>query len=124
MTDVFTASERSRIMSRIRSHNTKPELFLYRILKKLGLNVRRRTKLPGNPDFFLPEINAAVFVDGCFWHGCRRCKNKVPQTNQKFWNEKIAKNKKRDRKINRILRKNGHVVVRLWEHDLLFKEIF
>lgn len=105
MTDVFTTSERSRIMSRIRSRNTNPELFLYRILKKLGLKVRRRTKLPGNPDFFLPELNTTVFVDGCFWHGCRLCKNKIPKTNLNFWNEKIAKNKKRDRAMNRLLRK-------------------
>lgn len=59
----------------------------------------------------------AVFVDGCFWHGCRKCRN-LPASNREFWRLKIAANRLRDRKMGRVLRSSGWSVIRLWEHEL------
>lgn len=74
-------------------------------------------KLPGKPDFFFPEHNVAIFVDGCFWHGCDMCGH-VPKTNSKFWAMKIQRNIQRDTRNTRLLKAQGIRVVRLWEHQL------
>ena len=73
--------------------------------------------IPGRPDFYFAEYRLAVFVDGCFWHGCPKCGH-VPNTNRPFWSEKIARNRARDAKTNRRLRSSGISVVRFWEHEL------
>ena len=59
----------------------------------------------------------AVFVDGCFWHGCRRCGH-IPRTNQGFWAEKVSRNRSCDKKNTHELRRHGYTVLRFWEHDL------
>ena len=74
------------------------------------------------PDFVFPRLHAAVFVDGCFWHGCPRHATQ-PKTNAKFWRDKIAANQARDRRVNRALRKRGWKVVRIWEHELRGKNL-
>ncbi|MBI2928162.1 MAG: very short patch repair endonuclease [Verrucomicrobia bacterium] len=73
--------------------------------------------LPGRPDFYFAKARLAVFVDGCFWHGCRRCGH-VPRTNSKFWRAKIERNRQRDRATSAALRAAGLRVIRLWEHKL------
>jgi DNA mismatch endonuclease (patch repair protein) len=73
--------------------------------------------LPGTPDFAFPKNRVAVFVDGCFWHGCPRHAS-FPATRRDFWLKKFAANKARDRRVNRELRKRGWRVLRLWEHEL------
>jgi len=72
------------------------------------------------PDFVFRELRVAVFVDGCFWHGCPRCYIR-PGQNRKFWDAKHATNKERDRKVNRALKAAGWTVLRLWEHELALK---
>jgi DNA mismatch endonuclease Vsr len=74
-------------------------------------------QLKGTPDFYFPRENIAIFVDGCFWHGCPICGH-VPKKNSSFWQMKITRNKVRDNKTNRILRKQGTAVIRFWEHEL------
>lgn len=69
------------------------------------------------PDFVFPKLMMAVFVDGCFWHGCPQHATQ-PKTNARFWRDKIARNQARDRQANRLLRKLGWRVVRIWEHEL------
>ena len=71
----------------------------------------------GKPDFVFPTKKLAVFVDGCFWHGCSRHGVK-PKQNAKFWRRKIATNKARDRLVNRTLRARSWRVLRVWEHEL------
>ncbi|MEO6804948.1 MAG: very short patch repair endonuclease [Edaphobacter sp.] len=71
----------------------------------------------GRPDFFFPQEAVAVFVDGCFWHGCSRCGH-TPKTRSVFWSAKFARNKARDSEITRQLRRDGIDVIRLWEHQL------
>lgn len=98
--------------------NRTTELKLAALLRAAGITGwRRHQKLPGRPDFVFPSIHLAVFVDGCFWHGCRwHCR--MPKSRIDFWYPKIAANKRRDRSVNRLLRKRGWRVLRLWEHTI------
>ncbi len=73
--------------------------------------------LPGNPDFVFRKRRVAIFVDGCFWHGCSQCGH-IPKTNSPFWAAKIQRNLERDKRNNIRLRKIGFQVVRIWEHEL------
>lgn len=78
---------------------------------------RRHLKLPGTPDFAFPKRRLAIFVDGCFWHGCPRCYTK-PKTNRAFWRKKLLDNVARDRAVSTALRQGGWRVLRVWEHEL------
>lgn len=73
--------------------------------------------LPGKPDFYFPKNKVAVFVDGCFWHGCVRCGH-VPKTRSSFWRAKIQRNKQRHSLVARQLKRNDISVVRIWEHSM------
>jgi DNA mismatch endonuclease (patch repair protein) len=119
MPDVFTKAKRSQVMAAIRSRGNKDtELKLALILRGAGITGwRRHQPVPGHPDFIFRRERLAVFVDGCFWHGCRwHCR--MPKSRTEFWNPKIARNKKRDRTVNVLLRKCGWRVLRIWEHSL------
>jgi len=111
-------------MSRIRGTGNKAtELRLLKVFRANGITGwRRGSKLPGKPDFVFPKLKLAVFVDGCFWHGCPKHGTR-PKQNAKFWRDKITGNKARDRRVNRLLRKRGWTVVRIWEHELTRKNI-
>jgi DNA mismatch endonuclease (patch repair protein) len=119
MADVFSASKRSEVMSRIRgTRNKDTELRLIQIFRTNGIiGWRRGSKLAGKPDLVFPKLKLAVFVDGCFWHGCPKHAT-WPKTRAAFWLAKITGNKARDRRVNRALRERGWVVVRIWEHEL------
>lgn len=78
---------------------------------------RRHTSLPGRPDFTFPAEKVAIFVDGCFWHGCKRCYRR-PKSNIEFWAGKLRENMNRDRRVDRRLRREGWKVLRIWEHSL------
>jgi len=114
-----TTPQRSRIMSAIRGKGNKStEVRLIEIMRKHHITGwRRNWQLSGNPDFVFPEYRLAVFVDGCFWHGCSRC-YKEPRKNAEFWREKIRRNISRDRRNGRILKMEGWRVLRFWEHAL------
>lgn len=107
----------SRIMSRIRGKNTKPELLLRKALCQAGLRGYRLHwhKAPGRPDICYPSKKIAIFVHGCFWHRCPHCKPAMPKSHQTFWREKFRKNKLRDKKKLRLLRKEGWKVFCFWE---------
>jgi DNA mismatch endonuclease (patch repair protein) len=108
-------------MSRIRSRNNKTtELRLRRALVAAaisGWHAHPKDVL-GRPDIYFDQFRTAVFVDGCFWHGCESCGH-VPKTNAAFWVAKIQYNLRRDRIVSRLLRQEGVTVVRFWEHDVL-----
>lgn len=131
MPDVFTPAKRSEVMSRIRSTgNAATELRLRDMLRAAHITGWRRQvslcmphpraaeKKPRRPrvrpDFVFRAQRVVVFVDGCFWHGCPRHATR-PRQNRKFWDEKIARNRQRDRLVTRELRKSGWTVLRLWE---------
>jgi len=107
-------------MSRVHSTgNQTTEKRLASLLRRAGLSGwRRHQLLPGRPDFAWPKAKVAVFVDGCFWHGHDCGKNVTPRTNARAWREKIRRNKERDRRAGRSLRRRSWRVVRIWECKL------
>ena len=119
MPDNVTAAKRSEIMSRVRSRGNKStELFLVRLFRKRRIvGWRRHVALPGTPDFVFRPQRLAVFVDGCFWHCCPRHRVE-PLGNRIFWQEKFARNRARDLRVNRELRRKGWRVLRIWQHEL------
>jgi len=119
MPDVFTKAKRSAVMSRIRGRGNKDtELALIELFRQHRIiGWRRHQKVFGKPDIIFRRNRLAIFVDGCFWHGCpKHCR--IPAGNRAFWERKFAANTARDRRVNRELRKLGWRVVRIWEHDL------
>ena len=119
MPDVFTKAKRSQVMAAIRSTGNKAtELKLVSIFHSTGIKGwRRRQPLTGRPDFVFRRERVVVFVDGCFWHGCRsHCR--MPKSRQEYWQPKIDRNKSRDLKVRAVLKEKGWRVVRIWEHAL------
>ena len=117
MPDFLTKKERSRLMSRIRGKNTKPELAMASMLRKDGIRYRRYADdLPGKPDFVLKGRKVAVFVDGKFWHG--RGFDEWRHKLKPFWDDKISNNIRRDRRVNAQLRRKGWSIIRVWEDRL------
>lgn len=121
--DSLSKAERSRLMGRIRSRgNQSTEFKLIEIFREQGVaGWRRNQPLEGKPDFVFPKAKLAVFVDGCFWHGCP-VHGRIPKGNAAFWREKIERNQRRDRQVNRRLRAKGWHVMRIWEHALALKQ--
>jgi DNA mismatch endonuclease (patch repair protein) len=122
MADVFTKAKRSEVMSRIRGRGNKDtELALMNLLRRHHITGWRRNQTVfGKPDFIFPKARLALFVDGCFWHGCPKHCN-TPSGNRAFWVKKFAVNKSRDRLVTRTLRQQGWRVLRIWECALARK---
>ena len=105
-------------MSMIRGRDTKPEVILRKLLSLNGIRgYRISSKLPGKPDLVFSKYKIAIFIDGCFWHKCPDCYNE-PINNKKFWKAKINGNVGRDKMVNKLLKKEGWLVLRFWEHLL------
>lgn len=119
MVDVVSPAARSRMMAGIKSKNTKPELALRHALHAKGLRYRLHSKsVPGRPDMIFPRYRAAVFVNGCFWHG-HDCKYfKMPATRTGFWEQKISGNKARDAIVIKRLAQEGWHQLTIWECSL------
>ncbi len=102
-------------------HSTGPEMAVRRQLFAKGMRYRVQYPVPGAPrrsiDIAFPGKKVAVFIDGCFWHGCSEHRN-IPAHNRDWWQSKIDQNRSRDRDTNEILRNAGWLVLRCWEHDL------
>lgn len=112
---------RSRNMAAVRSKgNRSTELALGRILWASGLRgYRKHWPVDGRPDFAWPCLKVAIFVDGCFWHGCTRCRS-LPRSNAAFWRDKIEENQRRDKRVTARLRRAGWTVVRVKECALFW----
>jgi DNA mismatch endonuclease (patch repair protein) len=123
MPDVFTKEKRSEVMSRIRARGNKDtELALMGIFREYHITGwRRNWPVFGKPDFVFQNNKIAVFVDGCFWHGCPK-HSTMPSNNREFWEKKLITNKTRDKTVTRTLKEAGWVVVRIWEHELRGKD--
>jgi len=106
----------SHIMSAVRAKDTKPELLARKILSSAGVRGYRlhSRAVPGRPDIVFPTKKVAVFVHGCFWHGCPYCKPKLPKTHRMFWFRKIRTNKLRDARKLKELKKRGWNSIVLW----------
>ncbi len=119
MADTLTKKKRSAVMAGIRSKNNRStEIKLIAIMRENAIKGwRRGRQLPGRPDFVFPSQRLAVFVDGCFWHGCRwHCR--MPKTRLSYWLKKIGGNQQRDKAVRAILVARGWTVLRIWEHSL------
>lgn len=104
-------------MSKIRGKDTGPELRLRKALWAAGLRYRLKSALPGHPDMLFPGARVALFVDGCFWHGCPE-HGVMPKGNREFWAKKISGNLERDFRATTRLEADGWSVMRVWEHDI------
>lgn len=109
---------RSEQMARIRGRDTRPEMRLRKALWTEGLRYRLHLRTAfGIPDVAFPSVRVAVFVDGCFWHGCPLHYSR-PRSREEFWADKLASNVLRDRRQTLVLEREGWRVVRFWEHEL------
>jgi len=104
-------------MARVKSSGTRPERLLRSALWKRGLRYRLHEKLPGSPDIAFVSDRLAIFVDGCFWHGCP-VHYTEPRTNTAFWRAKLQRNAERDQRVDRELSAAGWRVLRIWEHEV------
>jgi DNA mismatch endonuclease (patch repair protein) len=120
--DVFSKKKRSAVMARIRSKgNLETEVSLIRLFRKHRVTGWRRNQhISGHPDFIFKEMRIAVFVDGCFWHGCPK-HGTMPRSNRIYWKRKLERNFRRDRTVSRELRRDGWTVLRIWQHELAKK---
>lgn len=104
-------------MARVRSRNTTPEVALRKELWALGRRYQLHAPIAGRPDIVFARARVAVFVDGCFWHGCPKHYT-APAANAEFWRAKLERNVARDRRVDRELAGHGWLVLRLWEHEI------
>ncbi|MDR1248990.1 MAG: very short patch repair endonuclease [Treponema sp.] len=117
--DTLSPEARSALMKKVKSTGNKStELRVVAVFKEYKIKGwRRKYKIKGNPDFVFLKHRLAIFVDGCFWHGCPlHCR--IPLENRDYWIGKIKKNFDRDMLTTELLQKRGWTVIRIWEHEL------
>ena len=117
MADIVSPEKRSQNMSAIRSKNTKPEMYLRKLLFAQGYRYRIADKsVPGHPDIFLRKYNTAIFVNGCFWHRHPSCKFAyTPKSRVEFWQKKLDDNVRRDSAVKAELLEHGIKLLTVWE---------
>lgn len=119
MADHVQPDKRSDIMRRVKCSNTSCEVLFRKALRAhglLGYRVNYRA-VTGSPDVVFTKHKVAIFIDGCFWHGCPRC-CRIPDANKEYWLGKIARNIERDSVVTSTLKEQGWKVVRFWEHEV------
>lgn len=117
MADIKSPEERSLNMAKIRSKDTKPEVWLRKQLFERGYRYRKNVNnVPGHPDLWLAKYDTAVFVHGCFWHRHENCKYAyMPKSRVEFWSEKFRRNQERDKVVKEELEKVGVKMLVVWE---------
>ena len=117
MTDIILPEERSRNMAAIRSRDTKPEVFLRKLLFSRGYRYRKNVSyIPGHPDLWLAKYNTAIFVNGCYWHRHEGCKYAyTPKSRTDFWEKKFRNNIRRDTEVKCQLKEQGVRQLVIWE---------
>lgn len=121
MTDKVSKLQRSKIMRAVRSKDTKIEVAFRKVLWKKGFRYSKNSaKYFGKPDIVLKKYETVIFLDSCFWHGCQK-HFRMPATRKEYWEEKIERNKQRDKKVNQYYKKLGWKIFRIWEHDMQLK---
>ena len=119
--DILSKEERSQRMSAVRSTgNRSTEWKLRAALVRHGISGWKMHArwLPGVPDFVFPKLHVAIFIDGCFWHGCPQCRRPLPRANRAYWTAKLKSNVAKARSVSKSLRKDGFRVIRIWEHEI------
>jgi len=116
----YTTPERSKLMSKIKGKDTKPEILFRKELWKAGIRYRKHDKtLPGNPDITNKKLKLVIFIDGEFWHGYNWEEKKLKlKSNRDFWISKIERNMQKDRENNIKLENLGYKIFRFWDHEI------
>lgn len=117
--DKVSKQIRSEIMRKVRSTNNKStEIKFKEVMIQSGLKGWKiHLKMKFSPDFVFENEKIAIFIDGCFWHGCPVCK-KIPSSNKDYWLKKFERNTERDKKATQELTEEGWIVLRFWEHEI------
>lgn len=117
--DKYPKEKRSEIMSTVKSSGTKLEVAFCTELEKQGISSFQRNQkdIFGHPDLVFEKEKIVIFIDSCFWHGCRN-HLRMPSSRQIYWIDKIKRNRKRDKSVTSELRKEGWMVFRIWEHSI------
>lgn len=120
MTDNLTPEDRRKTMQAVKGKGTSLEKRLWAILANMGVKGWKKNlpTLPGKPDVVFLKNRIAIFIDGCFWHGCPRCRRKLPQTRRSYWKRKIQRNVELAALYERELQTQGWTVIRIWEHEM------
>lgn len=120
MSDNLSPLDRRKTMQAVKSKGTKPEKRLFAMLARTGFSGWKQhvKEVVGKPDVVFAENHIAIFIDGCFWHGCPVCRRKLPVTNREYWERKINRNLALAKSHNRELRRAGWKVIRIWEHEM------
>lgn len=119
--DPLSPVDRSSLMAKVKGKgNRSTEMVVADQLSEWGIAgwEGHPTGIPGKPDFYFTAERVAIFVDGCFWHGCPLCRRRTPSNRRAFWRRKITENRLRDGRTTRKLRGMGIHVTRIWEHAL------
>lgn len=117
MTDTISKEQRSKTMSAVRSQSKLENLFSKELWHK-GIRFRKNVrKLKGNPDVVIQKYKVVIFIDSCFWHGCPHHFRR-PKSNQEFWDNKIERNRERDKEVNSYYIEKGWNLKRVWEHEI------
>ncbi len=121
MVDNLKPADRQKTMRAVKGKGTKPERQLFSMLA--GMQIRGWKKnvedIVGKPDVVFVDKQIAIFVDGCFWHGCPHCQRKLPETNREYWIRKIDRNIRRGKTNNQELIDDGWKIIRIWEHEIV-----
>ncbi len=120
MADIFSANKRTEIMKKVRTKDTGCELAVRKMIYGMGYRYRLHKKsLPGKPDIVFPCLKKVIFVQGCFWHGCKKCsRSKLPESNKSFWAKKIEGNIYRDKQNYSKLKKLGWDYMCIWQCEI------
>lgn len=116
--DIYSKKKRSEIMSKVKNKDSKIEVEFRKKLWNKGFRyLKNSNKYFGKPDVVLPKYKTVIFLDSCFWHGCKK-HGSIPETRKAFWTKKIERTKARDKEVSRHYKKDGWKIIRIWEHDL------
>jgi DNA mismatch endonuclease (patch repair protein) len=116
--DKISKKTRSYIMRRIKSSETSLEVDFFKLLSKKGLKFKKNSiNHFGKPDIVFHSKKFVIFLDSCFWHGCKY-HLRMPSSNRKYWRDKIYKNMRRDAEVKKYYKSKGWIALRIWEHQL------
>jgi DNA mismatch endonuclease (patch repair protein) len=120
MSDNLSPEDRRKTMQAVKGRGTRLEKRLWAMLAGMGLKGWKKNAetITGKPDVVFTNRRVAVFIDGCFWHGCPHCERKLPKTNRDYWERKIKRNVELAQLHNEQLQRDGWTVVRIWEHEI------
>lgn len=120
MSDNLSSEDRRKTMQAVKGKGTRLEKRLWAMLAGLGIKgwKKNANDVVGKPDVVFLNQRIAIFIDGCFWHGCPHCKRKLPATNREYWERKIKRNIELATAHDEQLQREGWVVLRIWEHEM------